>query len=179
MNTAIQGGYDLAWKLAWVVRGWAGDELLDTYEVERRPIVEHNVSRSIDRNGSVRPAADELLVDLAGRIAHVWVSRDGAAQSSTIDLLGQGLTLFTTAGADEWGANVRALDVAVPVAVRALPPIAARALGVRPGGALLVRPDGGPVAAWSRLPRTYGALAATIAEYSRDPTANNVNARVA
>ena len=48
MNAAIRDGYDLGWKLAWVLRGWAEDTLLDTYEAERRPAVEHNVARSSD-----------------------------------------------------------------------------------------------------------------------------------
>ena len=42
MNTAIRDGHDLGWKLSWVLRGWAGDALLDTYEAERRPVAEHN-----------------------------------------------------------------------------------------------------------------------------------------
>ena len=45
MNTAIRDGYDLGWKLAWVLRGWAGEELLDSYEAERRPVAEHNGAR--------------------------------------------------------------------------------------------------------------------------------------
>ncbi|MEU9016656.1 FAD-dependent oxidoreductase [Actinomadura sp. NPDC048394] len=40
MNTGIQDGYNLAWKLADVVRGHAGDALLDTYGAERVPIGE-------------------------------------------------------------------------------------------------------------------------------------------
>lgn len=36
-NTAIGDGYDLAWKLAAVLRGEAGEGLLDSYEAERRP----------------------------------------------------------------------------------------------------------------------------------------------
>lgn len=36
MNTAIQSVHNLAWKLAAVVEGWAGQGLLDTYEIERR-----------------------------------------------------------------------------------------------------------------------------------------------
>jgi hypothetical protein len=179
MNTAIQGAYDLGWKLAWVLRGWAEVELLDTYEIERRPIVEHNVSRSIDRNGSVRPAVDELLVDLAGRIAHVWVSIDGTDAVSTLDLIGDGLTLFTSAGSHDWDALVRSLDVAVPVTVRHLPTVSARALGVRPGGGLLVRPDGGPVASWSRAPLRSGAFAATITDRPWDATVGAGSARVA
>ena len=52
MNTAIRDGYDLGWKLAWVLHGWAGEELLDSYEAERRPVAEHNGLRGADPNGS-------------------------------------------------------------------------------------------------------------------------------
>src|SRR5690349_7986030 len=32
MNTGLAAAHNLAWKLAWVLRGWAGKALLDTYE---------------------------------------------------------------------------------------------------------------------------------------------------
>ncbi|MGH3768718.1 MAG: FAD-dependent monooxygenase [Pseudonocardiaceae bacterium] len=54
MNTAIHGAYDLGWKLAWVLRGWADPVLLDTYETERRPVAAHNVARSADPLGGSR-----------------------------------------------------------------------------------------------------------------------------
>ena len=54
MNAAIASAHDLAWKLGWVLRGWSGPALLDTYETERRPVVEHNIARSIDPEGSRR-----------------------------------------------------------------------------------------------------------------------------
>lgn len=38
LNSGVQDTQNLAWKLASVIRGDAGDSLLDTYEVERRPI---------------------------------------------------------------------------------------------------------------------------------------------
>jgi 2-polyprenyl-6-methoxyphenol hydroxylase-like FAD-dependent oxidoreductase len=38
MNTGIQDGYNLAWKLALVLRGMAGEALLDSYHAERHPI---------------------------------------------------------------------------------------------------------------------------------------------
>src|SRR5262249_20966029 len=40
MNTGIQDAYNLAWKLALVVRGLAPQSLLDTYERERRAVAE-------------------------------------------------------------------------------------------------------------------------------------------
>ncbi|GLW06796.1 FAD-dependent oxidoreductase [Microtetraspora sp. NBRC 13810] len=39
-NAAVQDAHNLAWKLAGVVRGWAGEELLDSYEAERRPVAQ-------------------------------------------------------------------------------------------------------------------------------------------
>ncbi|MGW2771781.1 FAD-dependent oxidoreductase [Streptomyces olivaceoviridis] len=38
LNTGIQDGYNLGWKLAQVVRGEAREELLDSYEAERVPV---------------------------------------------------------------------------------------------------------------------------------------------
>ena len=46
MNTAIQDGANLAWKLAAVIHGWAGEALLQTYSAERRPIAVANTVRS-------------------------------------------------------------------------------------------------------------------------------------
>ncbi|MFE9019533.1 FAD-dependent oxidoreductase [Streptomyces sp. NPDC007808] len=37
-NTGIQDAHNLAWKLAAVLRGWAGPRLLDSYGGERRPV---------------------------------------------------------------------------------------------------------------------------------------------
>ena len=37
-NSGIEDGYNLAWKLAYVLDGRAGEELLDTYEAERQPV---------------------------------------------------------------------------------------------------------------------------------------------
>ena len=45
-NTSIQDGHNLAWKLAYAVRGWAGPGLLDTYNDERRPVGEQIVARA-------------------------------------------------------------------------------------------------------------------------------------
>ncbi len=50
-NTSIQDAYNLAWKLALVVRGQADDGLLDTYNDERQPVGRRVVDRA---NQSVR-----------------------------------------------------------------------------------------------------------------------------
>jgi hypothetical protein len=48
MNTGIQDAHNLAWKLAGVLRGWAGPALLDTYETERAPVARVNIARSLE-----------------------------------------------------------------------------------------------------------------------------------
>ncbi|HWK67980.1 MAG TPA: FAD-dependent monooxygenase [Rhizobiaceae bacterium] len=45
-NTSIQDGFNLAWKLAMVVKGQAGPGLLDTYSDERAPIAKQIVTRA-------------------------------------------------------------------------------------------------------------------------------------
>src|SRR3954453_12631680 len=45
-NTSIQDAYNLAWKLAYVLRGTAGEALLDSYDAERSPIGKQIVLRA-------------------------------------------------------------------------------------------------------------------------------------
>lgn len=53
MNTAVQDAHNLAWKLAFVLGGRAGDALLDTYHTERAPIARYNADRSLDNTRNV------------------------------------------------------------------------------------------------------------------------------
>ncbi len=48
-NTGIQDAHDLAWKLAFVLKGYASAELLDTYDSERRPIAEATLAQALAR----------------------------------------------------------------------------------------------------------------------------------
>jgi putative polyketide hydroxylase len=48
-NTGIQDAWNLAWKLGFVLRGWADAALLDTYEAERRPVAELTVDQALVR----------------------------------------------------------------------------------------------------------------------------------
>ena len=47
MNTGIQDAHNLVWKLSAVETGRAPRSLLDTYEVERRPIAQQNADHSL------------------------------------------------------------------------------------------------------------------------------------
>jgi 2-polyprenyl-6-methoxyphenol hydroxylase-like FAD-dependent oxidoreductase len=48
-NTGVQDAHNLAWKLAAVVKGDAGESLLDTYEAERLPLCELMVRQAYTR----------------------------------------------------------------------------------------------------------------------------------
>ncbi|WP_369382776.1 FAD-dependent monooxygenase [Streptomyces sp. cg36] len=41
LNLGIQDAFNLGWKLAAQIRGWAPDTLLDTYQAERHPVAEN------------------------------------------------------------------------------------------------------------------------------------------
>ena len=52
MTTGMQEAVDLGWKLAAVVQGWAPHALLQSYEVERKPVAARNVreaARNLER----------------------------------------------------------------------------------------------------------------------------------
>lgn len=59
LNSAIHDGYNLAWKLALVLQGKAGDGLLDTYQDERQPVDQDNV------NAAVASAMNHFVIDQA------------------------------------------------------------------------------------------------------------------
>jgi 2,4-dichlorophenol 6-monooxygenase len=45
-NTCIQDAFNLAWKLAYVIKGHAGEALLDSYSLERVPVGQQVVARA-------------------------------------------------------------------------------------------------------------------------------------
>ena len=46
MNTGVGDAFDLGWKLAGTIQGWGGPGLLDSYELERRPVGQRNIEAS-------------------------------------------------------------------------------------------------------------------------------------
>jgi putative polyketide hydroxylase len=100
MNTGLHSAHNLAWKVGAVVSGWAGPDLLDTYETERRAVSEANVAYSAKRGGGMikmveavrhgdldtvregiaaRPAGGRQGMDLGFRYEEGAVAPDGTA----------------------------------------------------------------------------------------------------
>jgi putative polyketide hydroxylase len=151
MNTAVAEAHDLAWKLAWVQKGWAAASLLDSYEAEWRPIGIRRTTSSAQQ-GSRPPGADALADDLNGRLTHAWLPWSDGHLRSTLDLLGPGLTLLTGPDGAAWTAAATGLGSPFPMTVHTLEPSTATTLEVAAGGAVLARPDGRVVARWPTAP---------------------------
>lgn len=73
INTGFEDAVNLSWKLAATIQGWAGDDLLDSYDAERRPVFastrDHFIERSIHRDrdflAEYSPAADPTAFEAA------------------------------------------------------------------------------------------------------------------
>ena len=85
-NTGMQDAQNLAWKLAMVLRGDAGAELLSTYDEERRPVgaftTEQAYSRYVTRTApylgtdDIEPVAPDLNVELGYRYHSAAICHD-------------------------------------------------------------------------------------------------------
>lgn len=60
LNSGIQDAENLAWKLGFVRRGWAGEALLETYERERRAAAEENLRVTGTTMDFLVPPTEEL-----------------------------------------------------------------------------------------------------------------------
>lgn len=176
ISTGIHDVHNLAWKLAMVLAGTAGDGLLDTYEAERRPVGLYNTNFSLrmwrgessgegltDADlGQVYSSAAVIEKDAnttAGptglsdvrpgvRAPHVWVNT-ASGRVSTIDLFERELTLLSGPrgrAVVEAGAQAARLQGIELHTVTIGEPEWLSAYGVEADGAVLVRPDG--IIAW-------------------------------
>lgn len=73
MNAGIQDAHNLAWKLAYVLRGADRDVLLTSYDAERRFVIEHGVEKLTDgltRNGlTSAPDVRNVMLPIMSRLA--------------------------------------------------------------------------------------------------------------
>jgi 2,4-dichlorophenol 6-monooxygenase len=60
LNCAVQDVHNLAWKIAAVLQGRAGDALLDSYETERRPIAAYYTAHALENAGRHAPIGAAL-----------------------------------------------------------------------------------------------------------------------
>ena len=57
MNTGMQDAVNLAWKIAFILKGHGSELLLDSYEIERRPVAKH-------------------IIKLSGKLLHMGTTRN-------------------------------------------------------------------------------------------------------
>lgn len=65
MNTGVGDAVDLSWKLAAVLQGWGGPNLLESYEVERRQVGDRNVGASRYASGGRRKWRSQYRPEIA------------------------------------------------------------------------------------------------------------------
>jgi 2-polyprenyl-6-methoxyphenol hydroxylase-like FAD-dependent oxidoreductase len=73
LNTGFQGSLNLAWKLAYVVKGLASEMLLDTYEFEHRPLAQSNADWSAANQTQMAPTVEAMRSGEPDRIAF-WLA---------------------------------------------------------------------------------------------------------
>ena len=167
-NTGIHDAHNLAWKLAFVLKGLAAPALLDSYDAERRPVckftVEQAYARYVTRTATYlgatdyEPVVDDFAIEIGflygqdvvhgdphvthgmpgSRAPHLWITHRGE-RISTLDLFGGGFVLLTGPKGGAWREAARGLPVEAQT-IAAPGFLAAYGLGIE--GASLVRPDG-------------------------------------
>lgn len=91
MNTSLQDAFNLAWKLAWVCRGWSPEALLDSYEAERLPVARRVLSETQVATRAVmarHSLARALMTAMAGlsMSRHSPLRRQLIAQTLELDV---------------------------------------------------------------------------------------------
>jgi putative polyketide hydroxylase len=94
LNTGVQDAHNLAWKIAFVLQGWASESLLDTYNVERKPVAESNANFSLGNSIRFPLVAEAIRSGNADQIAFRINDVDNHLHS-----VGQGLGFTYEAGA--------------------------------------------------------------------------------
>jgi 2-polyprenyl-6-methoxyphenol hydroxylase-like FAD-dependent oxidoreductase len=164
-NTGVQDAHNLAWKLASVLKGTAGADLLESYDRERRPVaqftVEQAYSRYVTRTApylgtkDIQPVENDLNIELGycyegrlhenpreskarpgSRAPHCWIDRNGE-RISTLDLLGKNWVWLAGPEGMRWKEQAGSAEFRV-IADKVFFDV----YGITPSGAVLVRPDG-------------------------------------
>jgi hypothetical protein len=167
LNTGVQDVHNLCWKIAAVLQGWAGADLLDTYQAERLPVAQFNAAHSVALIAGDPHATDrsDAAIDLGfvyespavipngdagasartgGRAPHMWMGTE-MFRTSTLDLFGPHFTLLAGSQDGAWcqAAETIGREFGIPIAQRRMFGRPWHSLyGVEETGAVLVRPDG-------------------------------------
>jgi hypothetical protein len=156
MNTGIADGHNLGWKLAWVIRGWATESLLDSYADERATVGRANaeaslrtaqgegVASALAQDFGVRYASSAILGHaglVGGRAPHAWVAVDGRTVS-TLDLFGDWFTVLAGSTAPAVPAQPPVVTYRVGHELTDLDGTFATAYELAGDDAIIVRPDG-------------------------------------
>ncbi|MBO1012455.1 FAD-dependent monooxygenase [Achromobacter sp. SD115] len=75
-NTSIQDGFNLAWKLALVLKGQAGPDLLETYSQERQPVARGVVDRAMKSVNDMKAIADAIGFTPGQSAQEGWANLD-------------------------------------------------------------------------------------------------------
>jgi hypothetical protein len=75
LNLGLLDAVNLGWKLAAVLRGWAPEELLDTYTTERHPVAARVLANTRAQVALMRP--DELTTALRDIVADIMSLDEG------------------------------------------------------------------------------------------------------
>lgn len=178
LNTSVQDGFNLAWKLAYVVKGYASDDHLASYSEERAPVGRQIVARANQSRlyyAPMRTAFYGMPTGFSGSLEHFldrFFASDEAGASARrqmLDVVGDGMfTLVTGIAGKVWEDAAASLG---PPYLRTVRIGAgryhdpyfywARIRHIDEGGALLVRPDG--VIAW-RCPNAAANQRAAVSQ---------------
>jgi 3-(3-hydroxy-phenyl)propionate hydroxylase len=90
LNTGILDVNNLAWRIAWVLRGWGGEHLLGEYEREQKPVAERGSGEMAE---AARAYMARRALDVKAMSEHAW------GNAYTRSLLGVRLGLC---GSEHW-----------------------------------------------------------------------------
>ena len=169
---AADGARNLAWKLAGVAAGWASPAILDSYEVERRPVAVDTGAASLGparvpapgngivlgyryespvivADGSTPPVVTDPVNDYVPtgrpghRAPHLWL--DASESTSTLDLFGSAFVMLTSAARNSVADEIRRSTDAtnIPLHHHVVDhPGWPELYDVTHDGGVLIRPDG-------------------------------------
>jgi tetracenomycin A2 monooxygenase-dioxygenase len=122
-NTGIHDAHNLAWKLAAVIKGWAGDALLDSYDVERRQVGEAMAEQAMVRNrirhgyadeATIKSMVDDIIITLGYRYksdAITGVEPDAPTLTPELSITGKPGTRAPHVWLDRDGERISTVDL--------------------------------------------------------------------